>query len=207
MRSELQQAGVGQQSVADVRQNALVEQQAQLIRHLVDLEATQTSYTKSLAGATPQERKEIDFGLRDTERQIISTQAVLAETNLQIAQAQGEGLARVGQGTSVQPSPEGMFGLNRGEFGGIAGFILLFPIALAAARMLWRRGSAGSAPRDSESATRLARLEQAVESVAIEVERIGESQRFNTRLLTERPSEMGSVSVGESARPVGDIRR
>jgi hypothetical protein len=33
---------------------------------------------------------------------------------------------------------------------------------------------------------RLARLEQAVESIAIEVERISEGQRFTTRLLTER---------------------
>jgi hypothetical protein len=33
---------------------------------------------------------------------------------------------------------------------------------------------------------RLARLEQAVESIAIEVERISEGQRFTTRLLSER---------------------
>jgi hypothetical protein len=33
---------------------------------------------------------------------------------------------------------------------------------------------------------RLARLEQAVESIAIEVERISEGQRFTTKLLTER---------------------
>jgi hypothetical protein len=33
---------------------------------------------------------------------------------------------------------------------------------------------------------RLARLEQAVESIAIEVERISEGQRFTTKLLSER---------------------
>jgi hypothetical protein len=33
---------------------------------------------------------------------------------------------------------------------------------------------------------RLARLEQAVDSIAIEVERISEGQRFTTKLLTDR---------------------
>jgi hypothetical protein len=34
---------------------------------------------------------------------------------------------------------------------------------------------------------RLARIESAVEAIAIEVERISEGQRFTTRLLTEQP--------------------
>jgi hypothetical protein len=36
---------------------------------------------------------------------------------------------------------------------------------------------------------RLARMEQAVDAIAIEVERIAESQRFLTRLQTERGDE------------------
>ncbi|HEY1953755.1 MAG TPA: hypothetical protein VGG76_13205 [Gemmatimonadaceae bacterium] len=42
---------------------------------------------------------------------------------------------------------------------------------------------------------RLARLEQAVDAIALEVERISEGQRFTTRLLSEqsrRASEAGS---------------
>jgi hypothetical protein len=46
--------------------------------------------------------------------------------------------------------------------------------------------SARSLPR--ELAGRLARLEQALDAVAVEVERIGEGQRFLTRLLTETGS-------------------
>jgi len=45
-----------------------------------------------------------------------------------------------------------------------------------------RRGE----PRPGLPDDRLARLEQAVESIAIEVERISEGQRFTTRLLAER---------------------
>ena len=38
-------------------------------------------------------------------------------------------------------------------------------------------------------AERLDRIEQGVEAVAVEVERLGEAQRYTTRLLGERPAE------------------
>jgi hypothetical protein len=56
----------------------------------------------------------------------------------------------------------------------------------------------GSSPSDE----RLARVEQAVESIAIEVERIGEAQRFTTKLLSERAPEpaAGRIAPVQSAR-------
>jgi hypothetical protein len=42
----------------------------------------------------------------------------------------------------------------------------------------------GSSPALSEA--RLARIEQAVEAIALEVERISEGQRFTTKLLSEQ---------------------
>ena len=41
-------------------------------------------------------------------------------------------------------------------------------------------------PRADESDDRLARIEQAVDAISIEVERISEGQRFTTRLLAEK---------------------
>jgi hypothetical protein len=43
-----------------------------------------------------------------------------------------------------------------------------------------------TAGRDPELLARLARVEQIVESTAIEIERISEGQRFTTRLLSEK---------------------
>lgn len=51
------------------------------------------------------------------------------------------------------------------------------------------RGSSRALPADLEQ--RLARIEYAVESTAVEVERISESQRFLTRTLTERSAADG----------------
>jgi len=49
---------------------------------------------------------------------------------------------------------------------------------------------------------RMTRLEQAVESIALEVERISEGQRFTTKLLTERaqPDPMRAVAPPEPIR-------
>jgi len=58
------------------------------------------------------------------------------------------------------------------------------PIAKAWARRL-ERGPAPP-PFSPDVAARLERMEQALDSIAIEVERISEGQRFTTKLLAER---------------------
>lgn len=67
--------------------------------------------------------------------------------------------------------------------------VVLLPISIAFARRIWRRGSAAIASLPRELVDRLTRLEQSVESVAIEVERIGEGQRFMTNVLVDSVSE------------------
>jgi len=53
----------------------------------------------------------------------------------------------------------------------------------------------------SEVMNRLERIEQAVDAVAIEVERISEGQRFTTKLLSEgRGSEAPQISPSASAQ-------
>lgn len=65
------------------------------------------------------------------------------------------------------------------------GFILMLPLVLVLARRLWVR-SVPRASLDPEESPRLQRIEQAIESIALEVERIGEAQRFTTKLLADR---------------------
>ena len=57
------------------------------------------------------------------------------------------------------------------------------PIAHAYARRLESK-PAPAVPSDVSA--RLERMEQAIDSIAVEVERISEGQRFTTRLLAER---------------------
>ena len=90
----------------------------------------------------------------------------------------------------------------------IAG-IVLFPIARAWARRMDRRAVAPAA--SPEIASRLDRLEQAVESVAIEMERVSEAQRYSAKLLTERlperlPTLAASNAVTAAAPAIPDGR-
>ena len=54
--------------------------------------------------------------------------------------------------------------------------------------------------RLDEIAERITRLEGAVDTVAVEVERVSEAQRFTARVLAERP---GAPALPESARKIG----
>jgi hypothetical protein len=60
------------------------------------------------------------------------------------------------------------------------------PMARAFARRMDRE--AMPAGTSHELTSRLERMEQALDSIAIEVERISEGQRFTTKLLAERGS-------------------
>lgn len=59
----------------------------------------------------------------------------------------------------------------------------LFPLFRAYAKKIERSSQVTTIP--TEVTARLERIEQAVEAVAIEVERISEGQRFTTKLLSE----------------------
>ncbi|HYW30668.1 MAG TPA: hypothetical protein VE869_04105 [Gemmatimonas sp.] len=73
-----------------------------------------------------------------------------------------------------------------------------FPVARAFGRWLDRRGTAPTVPSDLVS--RLNGIEQAVETVAVEVERISEGQRFTTKLLNDRATrELAEPMVAGSS--------
>lgn len=62
---------------------------------------------------------------------------------------------------------------------------VLCPVAIAFARSLWKRGSQPRAVADRDTTARLERMEQAMDAIAIEIERVSEGQRFVTRLMAE----------------------
>jgi len=88
---------------------------------------------------------------------------------------------------------------------GLASFLLLFPFAVALARRLWARSGSRPAVVDLENSPRLQRIEQAVEAIALEVERIGEAQRFTTKLLSDRQTDVAQRIAVQSRREPGTI--
>jgi hypothetical protein len=86
----------------------------------------------------------------------------------------------------------------------VGGVVLLLPLVLALSRRLWVRGIRREA-LDLENSPRLQRIEQAVESIAIEVERIGEAQRFTTKLIAERQLDAAPRIPVQPRREPGTI--
>ncbi len=70
----------------------------------------------------------------------------------------------------------------------MAVIIIGFPIARAIGRAIDRRWSAPALPR-ADMQPQLLRIEQAVEAMAIEVERVSENQRYLTKLQVGREEE------------------
>jgi hypothetical protein len=79
------------------------------------------------------------------------------------------------------------------------GFALVFPMVRAWSRRIEARGKAPALNSSAMNDPRLERMEQAIDAIAIEVERIAEAQRFQTRLLSERASER-ALGAGDPLR-------
>lgn len=73
---------------------------------------------------------------------------------------------------------------------GTAAVLILRPLMRAFANRFERRGAPPVA-LPPEVTAHMERLEQAIEAVAIEVERISEGQRYTTKLLAERADKVG----------------
>jgi hypothetical protein len=69
---------------------------------------------------------------------------------------------------------------------GVFMFVVLLPLSFALARRIWRRGAPVATALPQEFYDRFTRVEQSLDTIAIEVERVGEGQRFLTRMQSEQ---------------------
>ena len=124
--------------------------------------------------------------LKGLETRLTALDARIADVEKQLAQADALVANRAAvpgviiQEPSRGPDPESMAAMGM-VFSGV----LLFPLVIAYARRIWRRGAKVAPALPTEIGDRLANMERGIEAVAIEVERLGEGQRFVTQLLSE----------------------
>ena len=89
------------------------------------------------------------------------------------------------QGVPPDVIPPGAIEIVQSFFLTIAVIALGIPIIRAITRR-WERGVPPLPQAAPDVVARLERIEQAVEAVAVEVERIAEAQRFSAKLLAEQ---------------------
>lgn len=132
------------------------------------------------------------------EARIAQLDARILELDKSLSAAEAEVAAAAGVPGSVVPPPpepprdgppEVVFAIPI-----VFTIFVLAPMAIAYARRIWKRTGSAVAAIPSALTDRLGRLEHAVDAIAIEVESIGEGQRFMTRIFSE-----GGRAIGQGA--------
>jgi hypothetical protein len=159
-------------------------QQRELTNQLDDLDGTRREIQAQIdqLDVSDAGRKPLEDRLSDINTRIKAVDGMLASNATQLAQS-----AAVPGAVVEQPPPLPRQGPPEEAWvlGGIFLIVAVFPLSVAFARRIWRRSAAAVASLPRDIADRLQRMEQAIEATAVEVERIGEGQRFITRLFTE----------------------
>lgn len=106
-----------------------------------------------------------------------------------IRRPDGQPMVSVNPGSFDNAIPPQVVDISIAFFITVAAIIIGLPLARAFARRMDRKGSGGQVPADITN--QLGHLSQAVDAIALEVERISEGQRFTARLLAEQREAAG----------------
>jgi prefoldin subunit 5 len=185
------------------------EQRRELRNQLDQLEGKRTELTNQLSNdaLNVKLRGGLEGRVADLDKRIADVDKELAAADQQVAKA-----ASV-PGAIVERPPEPRQGPPEQVFflGGMLIIVVCLPLTIAYARRIWKRSAAAVTSFPQELVDRLNRLDQSMDSIAIEVERIGEGQRFVTRVLTDNNRALGAgaaqpIDMAARAEKVG-VRR
>jgi hypothetical protein len=174
--------------------NALTMKRGALSDQLQSAASRRKDLAIQLLGSDPSVRGGLEARIKVLDDRIVKLELELARTGELIANA--------------PPGLSGSRQINPADFANraaadvvpavaIVSIFVLAPFAIAVSRLIWKRASLPPRVAGADQATqqRLDALQQAVDTIAIEVERISEGQRFVTRLLSERPAP--ALDAGE----------
>jgi len=128
-------------------------------------------------------RRGLEERIAILDKRMVQLETDIAQTGQLLTSAPAGMLATTESGAMLA-------GLGSGQVTGLSivfTVVVLGPLAIGAARMMWKRSNKPHPPPAifTETAQRLERLEQSVDTIAVEIERITEGQRFVTKLLSE----------------------
>jgi hypothetical protein len=160
-------------------------QREELSHQLERLEEKRRDLAQDLRqGADGGNREGIERRISEIDQRISDIEKQIAAADLAVAKA-----AAIPGAVVERPDPPPDPREDQAEMAAMVGsmfiFFVLFPIAIAYARRLWRRSAAAVSELPKVIAERMTRLDQAVDAIAIEVERISEGQRFLTKVMTD----------------------
>jgi hypothetical protein len=180
---------------------AIREARGELSNQLTSAEERRSRLVEELRGTDGQVRAGLEQRIAVLDERIVDIEKAIAATGRQLTNPAL--MATTEPARSVSES----FRMDEDVVLGIGSLLMLVflaPVALAWMRMWWRKPARVShRAADAESTARLERIEQAVDAIAIEVERVSEAQRYQARLLSEG---QGAPAFGQAARAKEAVR-
>ena len=163
---------------------ALRRRRSELSDQLTSASSRRSQLVRQIEGMDPIARAGVQQRIELLDQRILQLESDIALTGQQVAAATD----LVSTTQSSRPSfPVNNARMNYTVIALAFMFAVMMPIAIAIARLIWKRTTA-PVPRRSastEDSQRLLRLEQAIDTIAIEVERVSEGQRYVTQLMAE----------------------
>ena len=183
-------------SAADVY-TAAKNSRKELRNQLESLEGKRQELTRELSDGETADAAKVGLTARikELDARIVSADQAIAQADAAVAAA-----ASI-PGAIVEPPPYQRQGPPDEIFAIPIVFtvVVLMPIAIAYARRIWKRSATVVAPVPRELQEKLQQLTESVESIGLEVERIGEGQRFITKVFTDTNARL--LNQG-SAQPI-----
>lgn len=157
---------------------------------LQDAANRRNNIASRLREADPSARAGYEARLSELDTRIIQIERDITAATMALGRAPAPALL---EGTTREPDPNVIIERLTSEIVPIVAILSIFvfaPFALSVSWFIWRRATArparAAAVTDQAAHQRLEQLQQSVDTIAIEVERISEGQRFVTRLLSDR---------------------
>lgn len=182
--------------------SALRERGSELSRQINSASERRNETREALRNATGADKAGLEQRLGVLDGRIVRLEQEIDQNSQQLASIPAR-MAVAGRGEPSGPPAN----FNRRMDNNMVPIAIVFtifvlaPIAMSISRYFWKKGSLPkAAPASAENSQRLERMEQALDSIAIEVERVSEGQRFVTRLMAE-----GRPALGEGQRAAAPI--
>ena len=173
---------------------ALQEKRSDLSDQLVSVQNRRNTLANQLLGSDPSARPGIQARLKVLDDRLVFLENELAVTGQQISNTPMAVRATSTESRRVvEKIAEEIVPVTA-----ILSVFVLAPLALAAMRLVWKRAGNPRPAIDADANRKLDQLVQAVDTIAIEVERISESQRYLTKVVNERQPDQIPRSASRS---------
>ncbi|MFL5606563.1 MAG: hypothetical protein ACJ8AD_08975 [Gemmatimonadaceae bacterium] len=183
----------------------LKARRSELSNQLNSADGRRRELQKQLINASgPQDRAGLEQRIGVLDTRIAGLENDLGDVGRQLSSAPAALATNRQDGIVLGPTARSRLAQNVAPISIVFTIFVLAPLAISISRGIWKRGSLPRQASSPADAQRLERMEQAMEAIAIEIERVSEGQRFVTRLLSDQRAG-APLAAGQPAKDAARV--